>query len=423
MNFNRGKIRNFYLLTTDVENMFINEYLPVAPGEYVKVYLYGLLYAQLGAEMTHGQMACQLGLSEKALADAWDYWQQMGVVKKRATGKGLLDFDVEYINLREEIYGNITSSEESRKELACPLHNPEIKKLFDDVERIMGRPVSAQENAEIASWINGQGATPELVRMAFEYCCERGKVNVKYVGKVVLQWHSQGLTGEEEIREYIKNLDERQIIYKRVLGSLGLNRNATEAERKMISHWIDDLKFNTERILAACDKTISMANPSLRYVNKVLENWAKEAEEQGKDVNRKVTVTQAVLNKYYDYLREEAGKAAEKRREEVYEQVPRIKELDEELKKLGSKLSRGVLTGMSRQHMDETRRLMNLLEEERAVLLTENNFTIDYTDIKYSCDKCNDTGIDENGNRCECTKERIGEAELWQKKRGQEVLK
>ena len=222
---------------------------------------------------------------------------------------------------------------------------------------------------------------------------------------------------DREIKEYIKNLDERQSIYKRVLSCLGLNRNATEAEKRMIGHWIDDLKFNTERILEACDKTISMASPSLRYVNKVLENWAEEAGEQGRDVNRKTTVTQAVLNKYYDYLREEAQAAADKRKAEVYEAVPRISELDEELKALGSKLSRGVLTGMSRQHMDETRRLMKLLEEERAVLLTENNFTVDYTDIKYSCDKCSDTGIDEKGNRCACAKERIGEAELWQKEK------
>ena len=67
--------------------------------------------------------------------------------------------------------------------------------------------------------------------------------------------------------------------------------------------------------------------------------------------------------------------------------------------------------------MNETRRMMRLLEEERAVLLTENNFTVDYTDIKYSCKKCGDTGIDENGSRCVCVKERIGEAELWQKEK------
>ncbi|MGN0734982.1 MAG: DnaD domain protein [Anaerovoracaceae bacterium] len=421
MNFNRGKIRDFYLLTTDVENMFINEYLPGAPGEYVKVYLYGLLYAQLGTEMTHSAMAAQLGMSEKTLADAWNYWEQMGVVKKIPSdeGTGIINFDIEFINLREKMYGNVSSGESPKNEETgpAPLQNEELKKLFDDVERFMGRPLSSGESSEIASWMSQNGATPELVRAAFEYCCERGKANVKYVGKVVFQWNSQGLKKEEDIREYIKNLDERQSIYKRVLNSLGLNRNATEAERKMISHWIDDLKFNTERILAACDKTISMASPSLRYVNKVLENWAQEAHEQGRDVNQKVTVTQTVLNKYYEYLRRRAETAAEARKEEVYEAVPRIAEVDEELKALGSKLSRGVLTGMTREHMEETRRLMDLLEEERAVLLTENNFTVDYTDIKYSCDKCGDTGIDENGKRCACAKERIGEAELWQKEK------
>lgn len=426
MNFNRGKIRDFYLLTTDVENMFINEYLPGAPGEYVKVYLYGLLYAQLGTEMTHQAMAAQLGLSENTLCDAWNYWEQMGVIKKLPAkgynkageaGTGLLDFDVEYINLRERMYGNVSTAESSRGEISGPLQNQELKKLFDDVEIIMGRPLSSQENGEIASWINQHGATSALVRLAFDYCCQRGKANVKYVGKVVLEWNSKGLAQEDEIREYIKNLDERQRLYKRVLNSLGLNRNATEAERKMISRWIDELGFGAERILAACDKTISMASPSLRYVNKVLENWAQEAQEQGRDVNQNITVTQAVLNKYYEHLRREAHEAAEKRKEEVYEAVPRIAEVDEELKAFGSKLSRGVLTGMTRDQMEETRRLMGLLEEERAVLMTENNFTVDYTDIKYSCDKCGDTGIDENGKRCACAKERIGEAEIWQKEK------
>ncbi|MDD5927793.1 MAG: DnaD domain protein [Firmicutes bacterium] len=416
MNFNRGKIRDFYLLTTDVENMFINEYLPGAPGEYVKVYLYGLLYAQPGMEMTCSAMAAQLGLSEKTLYDAWAYWEQMGVIKKlpRRGDAGILNFDVEFINLREKMYGNVSAEKNSVTEWISPFQNAELKQLFDDVETIMGRTLSVGENEEIVSWINQQGATTELVKGAFEYCCERGKANVKYVGKVVFQWHSQGLTKTDEIKEYIKSLDERQSIYKRILNSLGLNRNATEAERKMINYWIDDLKFNTERILAACDKTISMASPSLRYVNKVLENWAQEADEQGRDVNQKVTVTQAVLNRYYEHLRTEAKKEAEEKRGEVYKKVPRIAELDDELKALGSKLSRGVLTGMSRQHMNETRRMMRLLEEERAVLLTENNFTVDYTDIKYSCKKCGDTGIDENGSRCVCVKERIGEAEIWQ---------
>ena len=427
MNFNRGKVKDFYLLTTDVENLFINEYLPGAPGEYVKVYLYGLLYAQLGSDMTHREMETQLGLSEKTLEDAWNYWEKMGVIKKiPEKGNNVLNFDIEYVNLREEMYGNFhteggtesVSAEKAKEPVGNkPLYDVELKKLFDRTELILGRPLSPAESGEIASWISQEGATPALIEAAFDYCCRRGKANVNYVCKVVLEWNSKGLKKEPEIQEYISNLDERQGTYRKILNSLGLSRNATQAEKKMIDYWIDELGFNTERILSACDKTISLASPNLRYVNKVLENWAEEATDQGRDVNQKITVTQAVLNKYYEHLRSEAEIQAENRRREVYEAVPRIKDVDEELKTLGSKMSRGVLTGMSRQQLDETRRMINLLEEERAVLLTESNFSTDYTDIKYSCDKCSDTGIDEKGNRCACAKERIGEAELWQKQK------
>ena len=64
MSFTREKTKDLYMLTTDIENIFINEYMPVAPGEYVKVYLYGLFYAQAEMELTYSQMAQQLNLTE-----------------------------------------------------------------------------------------------------------------------------------------------------------------------------------------------------------------------------------------------------------------------------------------------------------------------------------------------------------------------
>ena len=37
-----------YLGDMPLENIFINEFLPIAPGDFVKVYLYARLYAELG---------------------------------------------------------------------------------------------------------------------------------------------------------------------------------------------------------------------------------------------------------------------------------------------------------------------------------------------------------------------------------------
>ena len=51
------------------------------------------------------------------------------------------------------------------------------------------------------------------------------------------------------------------------------------------------------------------------------------------------------------------------------------------------------------------------LSTEKAFLLTDNGFELDYMDIKYTCPHCKDTGILETGERCQCfgevTKEKI----------------
>jgi len=167
-------------------------------------------------------------------------------------------------------------------------------------------------------------------------------------------------------------------------------------------------------VLEACARTVSISNPNLRYVNKILENWAQEAKRDGRDVNKKVTVTQTVLNKYYEFLRRNAEKEAQMRKEQVYSRIPRVEEIDRILGEQGSSISRLLLSG-DRSGADSARRRMKQLEEERAVLLTEHNFTIDYTDLKYSCEICRDTGMTEEGRRCSCAAKRTEEAELWQK--------
>ena len=85
------------------------------------------------------------------------------------------------------------------------------------------------------------------------------------------------------------------------------------------------------------------------------------------------------------------------------------------LAEMGSNISRSLLSGGKRSDIEDIRRQMKELESERAVLLTENDFPIDYTDLKYSCEICRDTGITEDGRRCTCTGKRTEEAEIWQK--------
>jgi len=419
MNYRKGKVKEFYLLTTEIENIFLSEYLPAAPGEYVKVYLFALMHASHGEEMTHQTLARHLRMTEEDVDSAWSYWTDMGVVKRHLCGSGLLNYDIEFCSLRAQMYGhtaeNSDEAEPFQTEAESPVaSNQDLKNLLSDVERLTGKVLSVREIQEVCSWVQDLGAVPEVIGFACEYCVSRGKSNVNYIAKVVTQWTRQGFQNVEEIKTYLDGIDQRHAVYKRIMQALGMNRGVTEAEKQLIDTWLDDMNFNMERILEACARTVSISNPNLRYVNKILENWQQEASRDGRDVNKKVTVTQAVLNKYYEFLRRKAETEAQERKEQIYAQIPEIAEIDRTLNELGSSIPRKLLAG-ERSAVEQIRSRMDELEGDRAVLLTENNFNIDYTDVKYSCEICKDTGMTEDGVRCSCTKQRIEEAEIWQK--------
>lgn len=414
MGFKREKVKDFYLLSTEVENIFINEYMAAAPGEYVKVYLYGLLYSKYQPDMTYKEMAKQLGLTEAQVEEAWQYWSDMGVVEKCAKGRQLFnEYDIEFKQLRSLMYGSQKESENKKESAAGPLYDRELKDLLFEVERIVGKTLSAKDTREIFSWVKELGASREVILSAIVYCLEKGKDGISYMTKVISQWNENGLKTEEDVKTYLENLEFSFARYKEVLHTLGINRGVTKAEREIIDSWFDRMGFDMNRVLDACCKGSFISNPNVRYVNGILEKWYEEAKADGRNVNSKVTVTQADLNRYYEYLRKTAEEEAAERKREVYEKLPRIEEIDGQLLDLGKRMSKSVLSGDLKAR-SETKQLIALLEEERAVLLTENNFKEDYTDIKYSCSQCNDTGVTEEGIKCSCTKQRIGEAEIWQ---------
>ena len=69
--------------STPVENMFITEYMLRAPGDFVKVYLYGLMLCYHHAErMSLSSMARDLDLQEEDVERAMRYWERDGLVRR-----------------------------------------------------------------------------------------------------------------------------------------------------------------------------------------------------------------------------------------------------------------------------------------------------------------------------------------------------
>lgn len=419
MKYIREKARDVYLHNTQVENIFINEYLPAAPGDFVKVYIYASMYAGFDMEMNDQMIARQLGLTEKQVADAWIYWEKMGAIRKvYFDEKGDLDFTVEFLDLRQQMYGKNTEpvAPSSRGEEKV-YGDQQLKELFADVEKVLERSMSSTDVQKVIGWIVDEHIDPELVLYCFRYCAEKSKTNMRYIETVLHNWVAEGHLSVEDISLHLQETDQRHYQRKRIMKALGFNRGVTEAERQMIDRWFDEYGFSMERILDACSKTAGISNPNFNYVNKVLMGWRKEADNRGTDVNRKINVTNAQLKQYYEYLRMKGDEEAAARREEVYRLIPRIREIDDHYRELGAMMSKALISGRA-EHGQEMREEMDALSMERAVLLTDNEFEMDYTDHRYRCAKCHDTGVTDLGERCECVPIRLEEAEAWLREQG-----
>lgn len=99
--------------------------------------------------------------------------------------------------------------------------------------------------------------------------------------------------------------------------------------------------------------------------------------------------------------------ATEAKRLEVYEKLPRVREIDSELSSTAFDIIRASF-GKKESAADvlALRREKNAkLIAERQSLLTDAGYAPDMTDVKYTCDVCNDTGYD-GGVLCRCMHKR-----------------
>lgn len=426
MNYFKINYKNPNFTDVNIESVFITEFMPDAPGDFVKVYLYAKALADREESLSPGEMAAVLELSENRVLEAWDHWESVGAVKKRyIDGEGKLDFAVEFISLKEQLLSrpaSIPADAPKKVVEGKPTHqafgSEAVKELTGNIEKKLGRPLNVNELRKIISWVDDMGANPEVILQAVVYCAEKGKSNFNYITTVLEGWIGQGISSVDEAKNYIEEFDQRFVRHRRVMQALGQTRNATEEERRIMDVWFDEMGYNMERVLEACGRTAGINNPNIKYVDKVLSNWKNEAIKENRDVNKAKKVSNAALRDYYEYLREKADREAEERKAEVYARVPEIKKIDEEIQECGIKLVQAV---SARDNTEGTRLNQELerLNEDKLFYLVENNFSVNYMDTKYLCTRCNDTGIAEMGGPCDCMEKRRVEAEVWLEKRGE----
>ena len=290
--FTTGKRKDIFLYKTTVENLFINEFLPDAPGDCVKVFLFGLMYAQYEEEIDSRTMALTLGLTESDVDNAWKYWEANGLVVIHGSHE-TDDYSIEFVRQIDLFYGKtieesypVTESSEGRDSAASPepesddgakeiiekLLNQQLREIFDKYQITTGRTLSRREAAKLTDAVKVYNIEPDIIDFAIDYCTDIDKYSVDYIFKVALRWKEEGCKDVAQVKVMLDKHSRRNEFYRQIFGALGWNRIPAPAEREIMDKWLDEMGCSVKDVLDACNASAGIREPNLRYVNKVLEN-------------------------------------------------------------------------------------------------------------------------------------------------------
>lgn len=92
----------------------------------------------------------------------------------------------------------------------------------------------------------------------------------------------------------------------------------------------------------------------------------------------------------------------DQRREEVYQKMPQIRQIEDEISSQAVRCARKLLDGDTNAK-EELKQHIEDLREQKEVLLSAFGFPADYMEMHYACPECQDTGY-VDGRKCRCFK-------------------
>ena len=250
---------------TLIENLFIEEYMRLAPGDFIKVYLYGLyLCTHASAVDSLATFADRLGLTPAVVRNAFTYWQREGILKCESEDPLL----VQYFSLAAMF---LTQSKGVKQLYQYRDFNQRLQLVFGT------RLLQTKELNKFYELLDVCGFPQETVLLLAEYCVGRTDtdVSITYIVKTADTWMKKGIQTAEQAQLYLQHMETMQSLAAKVLKHLRQSRLPTLDEQELAEQWVA-WGMQEDFILYACKALVGTANPNLKYLSRVLEGYKND---------------------------------------------------------------------------------------------------------------------------------------------------
>ena len=319
---------------TVLSNIFIDQYMPGAGGEFVKVYIYLLrLLADPSASVCLPLLADRLNCTEGDISRALKYWSNEGLLILETDPSGELtgitltepspDTQMELTAtvsvpqsalaatapISQTVSAATVSVPQSALAAAAPIsqtvsaatvstpqpdtapsrsasaltparikelkENEDVAQLIYICEQYLGKTLTPTDTRKILFFYDELKMSVDLIDFLIQYCVGRGHKSMRYIETVAMAWSKEGITTVEMAKDSTSRYGRD---YFTILKAMGItNRNPVDSEIVMMDTWLKDYGFSMDMIQEACSRTIMQTGqPSFQYAHKILTGWFKK---------------------------------------------------------------------------------------------------------------------------------------------------
>ena len=241
---------------TTVSDIFIDQYMPKANGEFVKVYLYLLRATGSGAGIaTISEIADHFSNTEADIIRALNYWASEGILQLQSGADG----QIIGINL-------------------CSLSVSGMHAAQSNIQSAVAD--NAAQNSLQNSVVNNATQNNLQNGVVNNTAQNISTANIRMQDSVVAKFKSQTTDKPassqkeytlDEIKEFRKNPDISELFF---IIETYLKHTLSSTDTNMVLYWLDELHFSTDLVEYLVEYCITKGHSSLRYMNKVALGWA-----------------------------------------------------------------------------------------------------------------------------------------------------
>lgn len=241
---------------TTVSDIFIDQYMPKANGEFVKVYLYLLRATGSGAGIaTISEIADHFSNTEADIVRALNYWASEGILQVQTgadgqiTGINLCSLAVSGMQAAQSnIQSGVVNNAAQNNLQSGVVNNATQNNLQNGVADNAAQNISSADirmQDSVVEKLKNQ-ATDKPAPSQKEYTLD-------------------------EIKEFRKNPDISELFF---IIETYLKHTLSSTDTNMVLYWLDELHFSTDLVEYLVEYCITKGHSSLRYMNKVALGWA-----------------------------------------------------------------------------------------------------------------------------------------------------